>query len=210
MGGRVLVPEWNLGHVEVLAGGRRLLLGSIPLEIVLRFHQKMQLMEVEFVVFGRAVLDGPFFDRALGGEDVGFTVGIEHMFWLPFHIHEKRCRLDFIEKYRALYGDGRRSKARETRLPGIQCRKRRDVAVVDVLVIARTDQLDRRQGPLRVVVAKWTGFDTERDELSESQRSWRRRRNELHARSRRQREVSHRNHVAGLGPVLGVDRDAVY
>jgi hypothetical protein len=149
----------------------RRLLGPIPLEIVLRFHQKMQLMEVEFVVFGRAVLDGPFFDRALGGEDVGFTVGIEHMFWLSF-IHEKRCRLDFIEKHRALYGDGRRSKACETRLPGIQCRKRRDVAVVDVLVIARTDQLDRRQGSLRVVVAKWTGVDTERDELASRTESW--------------------------------------
>jgi hypothetical protein len=95
------VPERNLDHVEVLAGdsGRRF-------EIILRFHQKMQLMEVELVVFGRAVLDGPFLDRALGGDDVGGTVGIEHMFWLPFHIHEKRCRLDFIEKHRAPYGDG--------------------------------------------------------------------------------------------------------
>ena len=32
-------------------------------------------MEVEFVVFLRAVLDYPFLDRALGGDDVGGTSG---------------------------------------------------------------------------------------------------------------------------------------
>jgi hypothetical protein len=59
----ILVPEWNLDHVEVLAGDSRCPLGPIQLEIILRFHEKIKLMEVEFVVFGRAVLDGPFFDR---------------------------------------------------------------------------------------------------------------------------------------------------
>jgi len=208
--GGILVPEWNLDHVEVLAGDSGRLLGPIQLEIILRFHEKMQLMEVEFVVFWRAVLDGPFFDRALGGHDVGGSVGIELVFRLPFHSHEKLCLLDFVEEHRAPYCDGRRSEASETRLSGIQCRKCPDLVVVGaVLVIVRTHQRDRCQWPLRVVVAKWTGVDTERDELSEPYRSWRRRHNELHASSRRKREVSHRNRVAWLGAVLGIDRDAV-
>ena len=97
-------------------------------------------------------------------------------------------------------------------MPGVQFRKCPNIFVFGaVLVIVRTwtRQLDRCQGPLRVITAKCTGVDTERDELSEPYRRWRRRRDELHARSRRKREVSHRNRVAGLDAVLGVDRDTV-
>jgi hypothetical protein len=58
--GGILVPERNLDRVEVLAGDSRRLLGPIQLETVLRFHEKMKLMEVEFVVLGRAVLVTPY------------------------------------------------------------------------------------------------------------------------------------------------------
>ena len=85
----VLVPGRNLDRVEVLASESRRLLGPIQLEIILRFHEKMQLMDVEYVALGRAVLDNPLFDRALGRHDVGGSVGIEYVFRLPFHSHEK-------------------------------------------------------------------------------------------------------------------------
>src|SRR6202035_4397891 len=85
----ILVPGRNLDRVEVLASESRRLLGPIQLEIILRFHEKMQLMDVEYVGLGRAVLDNPFFDRALGRHDVGGSVGIEYVFRLPFHSHEK-------------------------------------------------------------------------------------------------------------------------
>ena len=67
----ILVPGRNLDRVEVLASESRRLLGPIQLEIILRFHEKMLLMDVEYVVLGRAVLDNPLFDRALGRHDVG-------------------------------------------------------------------------------------------------------------------------------------------
>ncbi|MGH7879596.1 MAG: hypothetical protein ACREQD_08880, partial [Candidatus Binataceae bacterium] len=107
----ISVPERNLDRVEVLAGDSRRLLGPIQLEIILRFREKMKLMDVECMVFARAVLDGPFFDRALGRHDVGGSVGTKRVFQLPYHSHEKTL-VGFVEEYRALYGDGRRSVGR--------------------------------------------------------------------------------------------------
>ncbi len=123
----ILVPEWNLDRVEVLACDSRRLLGSIQLEVILRFHQKMQLMEVEYVVLARVIFDGPFFDRTLRGDDVGSSVGIENMFRLSLHSHEKLCLVILVKEYRPRGGYGRQSETRETRPTGVHWRNRANI-----------------------------------------------------------------------------------
>src|SRR5712664_72657 len=74
---RVLVPEWNLDRVQVLPVDGEYLLGAVEFEVVLRFHQEVNLMDVKCVIFDRTVLDGPLFHRSLRGHDVGRSIGIE-------------------------------------------------------------------------------------------------------------------------------------
>src|SRR5260370_281540 len=74
---RVPVPEWNLDRIQVLAGDGGRLHGAVAFEVVLRFHQEVNLMDVKCVIFERTVLDGPLFHRSLRGHDVGRSIGIE-------------------------------------------------------------------------------------------------------------------------------------
>ena len=54
---RVSVPVGHLDHVKVLALDRRIGLAAVDLEVVLRQHQEMDLMDMEVMVFQAAVLD---------------------------------------------------------------------------------------------------------------------------------------------------------
>src|SRR5260370_8759833 len=74
---KVLVPEWNLDRIQVLAVDGGCLVGAVEFEVVLRFHQEVNLMDVKCVIFERTVLDGPLFHRSLSGHDVGRSIGIE-------------------------------------------------------------------------------------------------------------------------------------
>src|SRR6202140_5607150 len=99
---RVLVPEWNLNPIKVLAIAGGGLPGAADFEVVLRFHQEVNLMDVKPVIFARVVLDGPLFHRPLSGHDVGRSTRIEHRFRRPLHGHEELCRWDLVEEQRAL------------------------------------------------------------------------------------------------------------
>src|SRR6202048_3614856 len=106
---RVLVPEWNLDRVQVLAGDGGCLLGAVDFEIVLRSHQEVNLMDVKFVMLERTVLDGPLFHRSLSGHDVRRSIGIEQVLRLAFHVHEelRRNHTDvLVEEQRTLYRYG--------------------------------------------------------------------------------------------------------
>src|SRR5260370_17208574 len=48
---RVPVPEWNLDRIQVLAGDSGCLLGAVPFEVLLRFPQEVNLMDVKCVIF---------------------------------------------------------------------------------------------------------------------------------------------------------------
>src|ERR1700730_9180418 len=116
---RVLVPEWNLDRIQVLTGDGGCLLGAVDFEVVLRFHQEVNLMDVKFVMLERTVLDGPLFHRSLSGHDVGRTIGIEHVLRLAFHVHEELrwALVDvLVEEQRTLYRYGRGAKPAEALL----------------------------------------------------------------------------------------------
>src|ERR1700676_3980221 len=116
---RVLVPERNLDRIQVLAVVGEYLLGAVEFEVVLRFHQEVNLMDVKCVIFERTVLDGPLFHRSLSGHDVGRSIGIEYVLRLPLHVHEElRWVLAYVlvEERRALYRHGCGGKSGEALL----------------------------------------------------------------------------------------------
>src|SRR5260370_34294089 len=67
---KVLVPEWNLDRIQVLAVDGGGLGGAVEVEVVLRFHQGVNLIDVKCVIFERKVLDGALFHRSLRCRDV--------------------------------------------------------------------------------------------------------------------------------------------
>src|ERR1700732_3151968 len=75
---RIPVPVRDLNHVKELPFNVRFLLAAVDLEIVLRQHQEVYLVEVEFMVLSRPVLNCPVLDRALRG-NYGWRIGrIKH------------------------------------------------------------------------------------------------------------------------------------
>src|ERR1700756_5123021 len=134
---RVLVPEWNLDRIQVLAVDGGCLLGAVQFEVVLRFHQKVNLMDVKFVIFGRTVLDGPLFHRSLSGHDVGRSIGIEQVLRLAFHVHEELrwvCGDDvLVEEHRALYRYGCGAKPGEPLLSCAHRAKRSDLIALAIV-----------------------------------------------------------------------------
>ena len=89
----ISVPEWNVDHVEQLPLQRLYRLAAVLLEIILRHHHEMDLVDVEFVILLRAVLDRPVLDRALRRLDSGRIVGREN--------HRRRS-VDGYEKLRLI------------------------------------------------------------------------------------------------------------
>ena len=147
----ILVPEWNLDRVKVLACDSRRLLGSIQSKYSATQLQKMQLMEVEYVVLARSDFDGPLPGCNLGGTMSGAALRSESMFWLPFHSHEK---LRFVPIW-----SKKRVRSDEMRAP-IRGRKKRPTGenwaiartcgrcaafIIDLIIErTRSRQLDRR------------------------------------------------------------------
>src|ERR1700682_408023 len=131
---RVLVPECNLDRIQVLAVDGGCLLGAVEFEVVLRFHQEVNLMDVKCVNFGRTVFDDPLFHRSLSGHDVGRSIGIEQVLRLPLHVHEE-LRWILVEEHRALYRHGCGAKSGEALLSCAHRVKRSNLNVTAIVLI---------------------------------------------------------------------------
>ncbi len=59
---RISIPIGNLDHIHQLALQSLDGLAAVDLEMILREHHEVDLMEMEFVVFLRAILDRPVLD----------------------------------------------------------------------------------------------------------------------------------------------------
>jgi hypothetical protein len=79
----IAVPSGNFDHVEILAGHRRCLLLPVDLEVVLRLHQEVELMKVEFMIFLSMIFYSPLFHRPLRCSDRRCRIGIEDLLRLP-------------------------------------------------------------------------------------------------------------------------------
>jgi hypothetical protein len=78
--GRIPIPEGNLDRIQILAGDGRRLLGAVDLEVVLRLHEEVNLMDVEGVVLRGAVLNDAENDqlRSGGVNCSNLSIGVPH------------------------------------------------------------------------------------------------------------------------------------
>src|SRR5437764_2093067 len=107
--GGITIPEWYLDHVQELPVDPRRLHAAVDLEIVLGQYLEMDLVEVEFMMFRRAVLDGPVLDRTLPGDDGRRVIGVEE---------HRSCSVHGNKKVRGAVGIGRiRNYLREIQRP---------------------------------------------------------------------------------------------
>jgi len=67
--GRIPIPEGNLDHIDQLPLYCLDRLAAVELEIVLRHHHEVNLMQVKLVILERAILDRPLFHGSLRGRD---------------------------------------------------------------------------------------------------------------------------------------------
>lgn len=66
---RIAVPIGKLNCVQKLALDGRVRCAAVNLKIVLARHQKMSLVQVEFVILKRPVLNRPILNRSLRRDD---------------------------------------------------------------------------------------------------------------------------------------------
>jgi len=74
---RIAAAEWELNHVQELAGNRGCLRGAVGLEVELLQHFEVNLVLVEFVVFSGVVLDMPELHASLRSDDRRGIVVVE-------------------------------------------------------------------------------------------------------------------------------------
>lgn len=83
---RRAAAERDFDHIQELTVDCRRLLAAVGLKVVLGEHFEVYLMLLEFVVFPGVVLDKPFLDRSLRGDDRRRIIVLER--------RVKRIRLD--------------------------------------------------------------------------------------------------------------------
>ena len=88
--GALAAPVGDVDHVAVLA-----VEAGLP---SLCDHEEVNLVDVELVIFARAIFDGPVFHRALRGDDGRRIVGVEEF---------GRCAVDRDEEIGGAVGVGR-------------------------------------------------------------------------------------------------------
>src|ERR1700733_1237700 len=73
----ISVPKRHLDRIENLSVDALVGLSAVDLEIVLRLHQEMDLMDVELMVLQGLILDRPVLNRTLRRSDCRRIVRIE-------------------------------------------------------------------------------------------------------------------------------------